>query len=256
MHIDQVAAQLYTLREHLKTPAEIADTLRKVRRIGYRAVQVSGMGPIEETELNRILRGEGLTCCATHEPPHRILNETDLVIERLHSLNCRYTAYPFPSDFDCASRQSLFALVAKLDAAGERMRKADQVLTYHNHGMELQRVDGKTALEWIYEKTGADNLQGELDTYWIQYGGCDPAAWCRKLDRRLPLIHLKDYAPRGATPSFAPVGYGNLDMPAIIRAAETSGCRWFIVEQDDCYGEDPFAELARSFRYLETLATA
>jgi sugar phosphate isomerase/epimerase len=50
------------------------------------------------------------------------------------------------------------------------------------------------------------------------------------------------------------VGHGNLDMPAIVNAAETAGCEWFIVEQDDCYGTDPFEALAHSYRYLETLA--
>jgi len=254
MKISQVAAQLYTLRDFIKTPADIAATLRKVRQIGYKAVQVSGMGPIAEEELVRLLDGEGLICCATHEDSTRILNETERIVERLRKLNCRFTAYPYPRDVDCGSRQAVFELAAKLDAAGQCLRRAGQVLTYHNHALELQRFDGRTALEWIYEKTGAGNIQGEIDTYWIQYGGQDSAAWCRKLSGRLPLIHLKDYLPRGGKPAFAPVGHGNLDMPGIIRAAEVSGCRWFIVEQDDCYGEDPFEAMAQSYRYLESIA--
>ncbi|RKX34780.1 MAG: sugar phosphate isomerase/epimerase, partial [Verrucomicrobia bacterium] len=44
MKINQVAAQLYTLRDHIKTPADIAASMKKVREIGYTAVQVSGMG--------------------------------------------------------------------------------------------------------------------------------------------------------------------------------------------------------------------
>ena len=73
MKINQVAAQLYTLRDHLKTPEDIARSLKKVRAIGYQAVQVSGMGPIGEAELLKILANEGLTCCATHEPGQVIL---------------------------------------------------------------------------------------------------------------------------------------------------------------------------------------
>jgi len=34
MKIEQVAAQLYTVREFTKTPQDIADTLKKVSRIG------------------------------------------------------------------------------------------------------------------------------------------------------------------------------------------------------------------------------
>lgn len=253
MRIHQVAAQLYTLRNHLKTPADIASTLKKVRQIGYRAVQVSGMGPIEEAELARILASEGLACCATHEAPDTILNDPGRVIERLGKLNCRYTAYPWPAGVDFSTLPNVLALARKLDEAGHCLRDAGLVLTYHNHAMELQRVEGRTALEWIYGKTDRRNLQGEIDTFWIQNGGGDPVDWCRRMDQRLPLIHLKDYTVLDNKPSFAPVGHGNLNMPAIVKAAEAAGCQWFIVEQDDTYGLDPFEALAMSYRYLETL---
>lgn len=254
MKVSQIAAQLYTLRDHLKTPADIAASLRKVRQTGYEAVQLSGMGPIDEAELNRILAGEGLVCCATHEDPNMILDQTDAVIEHLHKLNCAYTAYPYPAGVDFSTLENVLQLAAKLDKAGKKMRKAGQVLTYHNHAMELTRLEGKTALDWIYEKSGRKNLLGEIDTYWIQHGGGDPVAWCKKLKKRLPLIHLKDYTVRDNAPAFAPVGHGNLNMPAIIKAAEKAGCLWFIVEQDNAYGRDPFDELAASFNYLKTLA--
>jgi len=254
MKITQVAAQLYTVRDYLKTPADMAVSLKKVRQLGYTAVQLSGMGPIEESELNRMLEGEGLVCCATHENGDTILNETGWVIDHLQKLNCKFTAYPYPAGIDFTTLPSVLAFAAKLDAAGKLMRKAGQVLTYHNHATELLSVEGKTALDWIYEKTRRQNLQGEIDTFWIQNGGGDPVAWCKKLKRRLPLIHLKDYTVIDNKPSFAPVGHGNLNMPAIVKAAEAAGCEWFIVEQDSCYGADPFEALGKSFRFLETLA--
>jgi sugar phosphate isomerase/epimerase len=88
MKVTQLAAQLFTCRDILKTPAEIAATLRRVRAVGYQAVQVSGMGPIAEDELLRILDGEGLVCCATHEPGDKILNDPQAVVERLQKLRC------------------------------------------------------------------------------------------------------------------------------------------------------------------------
>ena len=76
MKKSQIAAQLFTLRDFLKTPEDIAASLRKVKQIGYDAVQVSGMGPVAEEELVKILDGEGLICCATHEPGKKIVEET------------------------------------------------------------------------------------------------------------------------------------------------------------------------------------
>jgi sugar phosphate isomerase/epimerase len=250
MKIEQVALQLYTLRDQLKTPADIAASLKKARAIGYRAVQASGLGPISEPDLVSILNGEGLQLCATHEPSATIVNEPEKVVERLQKLGCIYTAYPHPGGVDVTDPAQLDRLANQLDHAGEILHRAGQVLTYHNHAIELVRSGNRTVLDYLYEETDARFLQGELDTYWIQYGGGDPAAWCEKLSGRLPLLHLKDYRFTAKNqPDFAEIGYGNLNWPKIIAAAEQSGCRWFIVEQDSCPG-DPFDSIKLSFDYL------
>ena len=92
MKKSQLAVQLYTLRDFIKSPFDIAATFRKVREIGYEAIQVSGMGPIAEEELVKIANDNGLVICATHENARTICEDTDKVIERLKKLNCRYKA--------------------------------------------------------------------------------------------------------------------------------------------------------------------
>lgn len=252
MKITQVAAQLYTCREFLKTPADIAATLRRVREIGYTAVQVSGMGPIAEEELNRILDGEGLVCCATHEPGATILDNTAVVIERLQKLRCSYTAYPFPSGIDFGSEEVVDDLIRRLDAAGAVMAAAGLTLCYHNHNHEFRKLGGRTILDRIYDGTNPHHLQGEPDTFWVHYGGGDNVALCEKLDGRLPLIHLKDYQTTSENRhALCEIGAGNLDFARIISAAEKSGCKWFIVEQDTCPG-DPIDSLRQSFEYIKT----
>jgi sugar phosphate isomerase/epimerase len=251
MKLHQVAAQLYTCRDLLKTPADIASTLRRLREVGYTAVQVSGMGPIAEEELNAILDGEGLVCCATHEPADRILNETPQVIERLQKLRCAYTAYPFPAGVDLSSGESVDALIAKLDAAGAAMAAAGITLCYHNHNQEFRKLGGKTILDRIYDQTDPKHLQGEPDTYWVHFGGGENVEWCEKLAGRLPLIHLKDYETNEENkPALCEIGKGNLNFKRIIAAAEKSGCKWFIVEQDTCPG-DPVDSLKQSFEYIK-----
>lgn len=252
MKLSQVAAQLYTVREHLKTPADIAVSLKKVRDIGYPAVQVSGMGPISETELVKIIRDEGLAFCATHEPGPQILANPRAVAERLDKLGCRYTAYPYPDGIDLTDLRQVEALAKKLDAAGAVLRAAGKTLAYHNHAIEFLRHGDKTGLELIYERSSPANLKGEPDTYWVQYGGGNPVDWIRRLHGRLPLLHAKDYAfTRENKPVFAEIGSGNLDWKAIVAEADAAGMEWFIVEQDVCPG-DPFDSLRKSFDYIKT----
>ena len=49
---------------------------------------------------------------------------------------------------------------------------------------------------------------------------------------------------------FAEIGEGNLNWPAILAAAQEVGVEWYFVEQDRCYGRDPFESLAISYRNL------
>jgi len=251
MKITQVAAQLYTVRESCQNAAALAATARKIRAIGYEAVQLSGLGPIPVAEIVRIMAGEGLVICATHEPSAVILDEPEKAVATLQALGCRLTAYPWPQDVDFGDAGSINTLVRKLDAAGAKLRAAGLTLGYHNHDLEFQKYRGAPVLEYIYAQTDPRNLVGELDTYWIHAGGGDCVEWCRRLRSRLPFIHLKDYAmTRERRPAFAEIGQGTLPFARIIAEAEASGCQWFIVEQDTC-PRDPFLSLQMSFEYLQ-----
>jgi len=248
MKTTQIAAQLYTCRRLLQTPEQIAATFRRVRAAGYTAVQLSGLGPIEPAELSRILDGEGLVCCSTHEPSENILNHPEAVVEKLRTHGCTSTAYPYPANVDMSDPAAVHRLAEKLEHSARVLAEAGLVLCYHNHHHEFRKIGGRTILELLYE--GAPTMQAELDTYWVQYGGGCPIAWCRRMAGRTPLLHLKDYVVNSENqPQYCEVGAGNLDFAAIIAAAEEGGCQWFIVEQDETPG-DPVDSLAQSFEYL------
>jgi sugar phosphate isomerase/epimerase len=193
MKIKQVAAQLYTVRDFAKTPPEIAQTLKKIRAIGYEAVQLSGLGPMPEKELVALLKGEGLVCAATHEDGNTILNEPQRVVEHLKKLNCPLTAYAWPAGISFDTLPDVKSFAKRLNAAGKVLHDAGQVLCYHNHHIEFRRLAGKPILEILFEETDPRYLQGEPDTYWVQHGGGDPVEWCQRLKNRLPILHMKDY---------------------------------------------------------------
>lgn len=247
MKKNQLALQLYTLRDFLKTPAEIAVTLAKVKKIGYDVVQVSGMGAIDEAELVKICKNEGLTICATHENGRMIVEETQKVIDRLHKLNTKYTAYPFPHVIPTNVAETL-ALAKQLDAAAKAMAAADLGLCYHNHDIEFTKMENnRTMLDLLYADAPA--LLGEIDTFWVQAGGECPTAWVNKLANRMPLLHLKDMGIVNRERAMRPIGSGNLDWASIIHAGEKGKVEFFIVEQDCCQ-KDPFESVADSYRYL------
>jgi len=252
MNPSRIALQLYTLREHCRTAAELATTARKVRAIGYAAVEISGVGPIPEAEIVAIMKGEGLVISATHEDSVTILDHPEIAIERVHNLGAKFSAYPYPAGIAFDNPAQVSNLIRKLDRAGAKFRAAGLKLGYHNHAHEFYRpAGGATILEQIYAETSPENLMAELDTYWVHRGGGNVVDWVARLKGRLPTLHLKDYKvnPQGE-PTFCEIGAGTLPFPHIIAEAEASGCEWFIVEQDSTPG-DPFVSIKQSFDYLQ-----
>lgn len=247
MKHSQLAAQLYTVRDYAKTTADFAGTMKKIKAIGYEAVQVSGIGPVPEDEIRRISEGEGLTICATHENGATIIDNVDSVIARLKAINCKYTAYPWPHIVP-ATHYGAVDMAKKLNASAEKMAAAGLGLCYHNHAIEFQRLDGELLLDIYYNNAPA--LLGEIDTFWVQAGGGNPVEWVKKLAGRMPLLHLKEFAVSGNDKRMSYIGGGNLDWKNIIAAGEAGGVEYYIVEQDDCNGMCPFEALKRSYDYL------
>ena len=253
--IKQVALQLYTLRDFCKTSADLAQTAKKVKAIGYQAVQFSG-SPVPHAEAKQIFADAGLVVCATHEPAVLILEKPEEIVERLNAIGTKHTAYPHPAGLDLSKKDDVVKLAQQLDAAGAVLAKNGLTLSYHNHAHEFLRFEDTTVLDYIYKTTNPANIKAELDTFWVQFGGGDPATWIEKVSGRAPLLHLKDYVflPEGK-PTFSEIGQGVLDWKRILAAAEKAGTEWLIVEQDTCPG-DPFDSIKISFDYLQSLLKA
>lgn len=248
-----VGAQLYTLRNHCKTIPDIKDTFRRVKAIGYTAVQISGFGPVDPRELAAEIKNSGLTVGATHVAWSRFQNDLEAVIAEHVMWGCKHLAIGgLPGDY--LSLAGLKKFIEEEKPIGERLAKQGMDFSYHNHSNELSRHGNGTWLGQLYASADPRLLKAELDVYWVQTGGGDPAEWIRKCAGREPLLHLKDMAVMpDRSQRMAEVGSGNLNWPAILKAAEDGGVEYLLVEQDDCYGRDPFECLAESYAFLKRM---
>ena len=246
MKKSQLAVQLYTLRSYLKTPGSVDRAFAKIRRIGYEAVQVSGVAaPVEA--VKKAADDNGLKICASHADSADLMNRPEKVIEQQNILGCLHTAFSCAEEYQVMDRESTLDFARDLEKAALALEKGGITLSYHNHNLEFARFGKDFALELIYDN--APHLKAEIDTYWVQMGGCDPAEWVAKYPGRQILFHLKDFFPLPFANTMAPVGTGNLNWNKIVAAAEKAGVQWFIVEQDRC-AKDPFECLKDSFDYL------
>jgi len=245
-----IACQLYTLRDFLKTPADIAATLKRVKKIGYDAVQLSALGPIDPNELAGMLKSEGLVCCATHLSLEKLRDEPQQIIDEHKAWGCEYTAigYLKVASFDAWKQFAIDYndIVAKYKSSALK-------IGYHNHNHELAKFDGKTAMQIMLDHFSSD-VWMEIDTYWIQAGGGDPIEWIGKCKGRIPCVHFKDMAvTNDRVQLMAEIGEGNLNWRGIINACKSAGVKWYIIEQDDCNGRDPFESIAISLRNVRAM---
>ncbi len=247
----QLAAQMYTLRDYCKNPKQLAETLNKVKAIGYDVVQISGICPIDYAELKKMVDDAGISICATHISFDTMLEDIGKVIADHQTIECKYPAIGgMPGRYRSAEGFAQFARDA--NEVGKKLAAAGQYFGYHNHSFELEKFGGRTGLQIIYEDSSPDFVKAEIDTYWIQHGGADPAQWIEKLAGRIPLVHLKDMTVCGGQPTMAEVGEGNLNWPRILEACRNSGVEWYIVEQDTCKGS-PFDSLKISLENLRAM---
>jgi sugar phosphate isomerase/epimerase len=251
MSATQIGCQMYTLREFTKTPADLAKTLARVKKIGYDAVQLSGHGPVDAKEVKKILESEGLICAATHVPLDRMKSEPQRVIDDHQLWNCKYTAiggFFQPKERDFVA-QDWLGFASSYNDVAKKYAGSPLKIGYHNHSHELAKFDGRTALQILLEKLDR-SVWFEIDTYWITHGGGDPAAWIDRVAGRIPCVHFKDMGIKPDRTQFmAEVGEGNLNWPRILDACKSAGVEWYLVEQDICY-RDPFDSVALSLQHM------
>lgn len=252
----KIGAQLYTLRDLLKGQNKevTRDVLKKVKAIGYDHIQVSGIGEItpEVAEMYRDITKElDLNICATHFSLPYMEAHLDWVIELHKMWQCNYVGIgSMPQEMREAKH--LEAFIDRCNALGQKLKAEGIQLIYHNHHFEFEHVDGKPWLERMLEGFNAEDVQLEIDTYWVQSGGGDPVAWVEKVCGNMGVMHLKDMRIVKNEQQFAEIGQGNMNWRKILDAAQRSGVTYAVVEQDG-FTEDPIGSLRESMVYLQGL---
>ena len=258
----QIAAQMYTLRDHCKTPSDIAKSCEKLRGMGFGAIQGSaaGFNDISAKEFKAILDDTGMVCCATHKGLDA-LKDAQAQADYHAEIGCELTAIG-GFGFGGASKQDWAGFVEEFNALAKQYAGTSLRLGYHNHSHEFAPFaleEGKPAeidpMETPYGmllQQGDDAVWMEVDTYWVAHGGADPAAWIRQFAGRVPAIHVKDMTISGKREhKMCEVGAGNLNWPAILEASNAAGVQWYIIERDS--GDlDPFESLKISLENLKS----
>lgn len=239
----QIAAQLYTIRDFVRTEQDIRESLKKIKDMGYNSIQVSGFGPIEPNVLNEIVKENELEICLTHMPYDRIVNDTKNLIAEHKLWNCDYIGLGAMNPEFRTGKEGYDTFLNSISRAVDEIYDAGLKFMYHNHNFEFEKIDGDlNGFEYIINKTNPEKVGITADFYWIQAGGASPVQYIEKYADRFDIVHFKDMTVIKSEMVMAEIFEGNMDYKAIYDACIKNNIKYAAVEQDICI-RNPFESL-------------
>lgn len=242
-----VALQLWTIRDAFAADPDRA--LDRVKDAGFAAVELAPLPPgLMAARLAESLARRGLAVVSIHgdlPTPESVDRWADLARE----CRCRKVVWHgWPRDPRFDSLAGVRDLIAGCNAAAPLA--CDHGLTFglHNHWWEFEPLAGERPIRLLHEGLHPD-VFWQLDVYWAQTAGADPATVMTELGQRVRSIHWKDGPCVHGEPMTA-LGQGKVDVPRVLRSL-THPVDW-VIELDEC-ATDPLEAARQSRVYLEAL---
>jgi sugar phosphate isomerase/epimerase len=248
MRPDQIAVQLYTLRE--LAARDLPGTLRAVSDAGYRAVELAGLPPIEAEALRDLLAAEDLTPMGAHESLENLRTNLEGLLDRMTALACPRIIVPWLPDAERATPAGVRQLATELGEIARVCAGRGIRLGYHNHAFEFAPLDATTVWDVLLEALPPE-VELEVDVYWVTIGSRDPVEVIRAAGDRVRMLHMKDMAPGPDRGDVTP-GDGTLAWGDIVAAGTELNAQWYVVEEDN--PKDAIAEIARGREFLTGFA--
>jgi sugar phosphate isomerase/epimerase len=204
----KLSVQCYTLRDDFAK--DVWGTFKALRNLGLNYVEIGGTYGMPARDLKAGLDDLGLRVSANHVGIQDLESKLDEVIDENLTLGNMCIVLPWIGEDRYGKGWGLFA--KELEPIGAKIRAAGMTFAYHNHNFEFKLENGKPGLDVFYETADPKLIAAQIDTYWVAYGGGDPAAYIRKLKGRLPQIHCKDGKLGAARESNVEVASIELDV--------------------------------------------
>lgn len=244
----KIGAQYYTIRDFCTTLEDFDSSCKKVSEIGYKTVQLSGIGDFSGRDIKKILDKYSLECVCTHRPPQNYLNSLEREIEFHNEIGCKICGLGSMPGFN-AHIETIEKFTADFKPVIKKLGENGLIFAYHNHAFEFEKINGKYVFDIITDAVDAEHFKYILDVYWLSYAGINPAQFIRERSNKIACVHFKDLKIKEGQPRFAEVGAGNIDWDEVISACEDANVEYALVEQDECEG-NPFDSLQISYDFL------
>jgi sugar phosphate isomerase/epimerase len=244
--LSRIGIELYTLRR--EAAVDLAGTLARVAKIGYKEVEFAGYHNHPATEVRDMLKGNGLTAPAAHIAITEIQSTPDKTFDDARTVGHEWIVAPTPPPGKRDTVEDWKRVAEQFNAAAKQVKAAGFRFGFHNHNDVFKKIGDVVPIDVLMKETDPALVFYEMDVYWVVNGGGDPVDLLARYPGRFKLMHLKD--SMGAPDhKMADVGSGTIDFKAVL--AHAKGVEHYFVEHDE--PPDAFADVAASYSYLSKL---
>lgn len=255
---DEIGVQMYSFR-NITPEIGIEAMLDNIRDMGITEIEGGVPQGLTPEELRQMCEERGLSIPSTGAGYQQLIDDPEGLAERANILGSRYvmTAW-IPHDVGNFNYENAREAVEVFNAAGKVLSEHGITFTYHFHGYEMLPHENGTLLDYIIQNTTPEYVSFQLDIFWAQFGGADPVEILQTYGDRFKSLHLKDMKEgiekdlTGLTdPEYNVVlGTGELDMPAIMKAAKEAGIEHYFIEDES---SRVLEQIPQSIEYLRGL---
>jgi len=267
---------------HQLTPERV---LREMGDLGIAATEFGPVGflPVDPEAKAAVLHEHGLQAVGgflpvlLHDPDHDPLPEVDAYLDGCIAAGAGVVvlaAFTGTEGYDARpelDESGWRRLLGNLDRIDAHARDRGVVAALHPHVGTM--IEQRAEVERVLEGSGIGLC---VDTGHLLVGGTDPVQLTQDHVGRVVHVHLKDVddAVAGRVLSgdlpygdaiwqglFRPLGAGDVDLTALIRALEDAGYDgWYVLEQDiklseEPKGPGPVEDVRTSLEYLRKVAS-
>ncbi len=250
-----VGLQLYSLREQFSK--DVPRTLDEVKSLGFKYAELAGTYNLPPEKFAQELRSRGIEPISGHFPYEKFRDDVESIAKDAKALGLKYVGCAWITHSGEFDEKTCREAIAVFNRAGEALAKHGIKFFYHTHGYEFQPHGQGTLFDLLITETNPKFVSYEMDIFWIVHPGKDPVRLLGKYSKRWELMHLKDMRKGIATglltghtevTNDVAIGTGQIDIPAILRAAKKAGVKWYFIEDESPTSEK---QLPQSLKYLE-----
>ena len=252
----------YTYRNYF--PKNVAATLDTIKAHGFTEMEGGAPKGVTTEEFRKMLDERGIKVPATSAGYDQIVKDPQDVIKQAKALGASFVMVAWiPHQKSNFTIDNARKAVEDFNQVGKTLHENGLTFCYHTHGFEFGPApEGSgttgTLFDYMVQHTDPKYVSFEMDILWVTHGGGDPVALLNKYGNRWKLMHLKDLKKgvkgdlSGGTPPENDVvlGQGQIDMPAVLKAAKKAGIKHYFIE-DESNHED--TQVAQSVAYLKNV---